>query len=1143
MFFREYFPNDFNIFKDSVSITLVIIFLAFFVFGFILIYKQVALVKKGEFKILDTLQCVFYGIIFSFSVMIVMGMAFIFAVNTPDFWKQKPWESKPPTPPEINPLFLILPLFICLFYISIYPLIDFLFIALSEESDEGLTPFHKFLGENFINKSDKKIIRVISAILLYLIFVGPPIIFWYLGFQGITTPIPFIMILITFTITYPLMILTFYGSKGYIAGISNVYYHLPDFKRSFFLGFEDGKRNMEEFLDDPGPRILLGLMLFVYVWAWISMIQTLAYYFTGKMAISTYSYAGMVFVTLLFGIIGYFTRFWGRKIKYRGIDILFASYLMAAVGINVLVNFLIVNPDKLRETFDYTIIGLHELIPNYLLFAFPAVIEEIVLITFTTYYFLAKNNEFTKNIKYSMITECGQTFDPLPLFNFIKSDIPEIRKYAEETLLLMYERIPLKEEIDLNDIKYKNPLLDAICDYNLNARRIGYKILLQLEKDVPDIVLPWIINALKSPNYDKSIPFSKSLLESDIDLIKKIPNELILSLINDPEWHLKLNGVKILSRLADINDQILLNLDIDKLVNDPDENVQVETLKMLAKSSIELPVSIILEKLNHFNPNIKAAAIKNIKNINPKKIDQKLISKLIELIQGPAIQRAAVFEIFAKIGNFRKHFIPLLPLLDGITDPNKLVRDASILALQKYFKENPKSMDIDIIINKIDPNDNEVLNSVLSLLGSVWESNPEKILTVLLIFIKFENEQLKENISKILTEKYEKNPDLILDNLIKIPDISKFVTKGIISKTLINIARKDPKNVIPKLIEYLNSENEEIVLNALSALDGLSDDYLNDFSVKPFLLFLKSDASQQIKKEATKIISKIAKNKPSEIKPYISILLQSINQQEISVKIALSKSLIEIAKESPEILPIRPIINFLLDEDSFIRESGAKILGYIGYKAPDEVADALTKKGLMDKEWIVREASAASLGKIMKKIKNKDPIIKNLISLLDDEQVWVRRTAMNILSHIDDIKPSQIPFEKVVKSLNSEDPKIREASAGLLKIYSYVNIDRIFDKIITLLEDENEDVRNKMVNTMVEIINNIGIEKIFSKLLKNLSDESSIELQRSIALILRRTVLYADEKLKKRAISLLKIRCEMSQDPIICESLAILREN
>ena len=1123
---------------DSVTIAYFLILIGFFLLGFYIIYKQVALVKKGEFNIRDGLQCLIYGLIFSMAVMIVMGMAFVFSIETPEFW-----ENSPTPPPDLQPLILLIPFLTCFVYIAIYPLIDFLFIALSEESDEGLTPFHKFIGDRFINKSDKKPVRVIMAIISYLMISMPPLILWA------TIRIPFIMVLISWMLVYPLMILTFYGSKGYIAGISNVYYHLPDLKRSIFLGFEDGKRSMREFKDDPGPRILLGLMLFVFAWSWISMIQTVSFFFTGTMAVSTMSYTGMVFVTLLMGIIGYFTRFWGRKIKYRGIDIYFAAYLMAAVGINVLVNFLIVNPDKLANTFDFTLIGLHELIPNSRTFAFAAVIEEVVLIIFTSFYFLTKKNEFTGNIKYSSITQCGQTFDPIPLFNFIKSDIPRVRSYAQETLTLMFERIPYKDEIDLNKGKFKNSLMDGICDPNPYSSTTCYKILVQLENDIPELVLPWVIEALESPNYDKSIPIARSLLETELSMVERIPESIIFSLIEDSEWRLKLLGLQILSRLVKANNNTIMNLFqkkylLNRLVNNPDSQIQVEILNILAETEVVLPISSIIDRINHSNKEIRAAAIKNMKNLSLDNVDSELVYKIIPLMKDSAGEvRASIFEVLAKFGNFRKLFVPVLPFLEGLTDSNANVRNASVLALEKYFDESPGSLDLDAIIDRIDPNDNEGLNSVLSLLGRLWIKDPEKIMTILLIFIKFDNDQLKENISKILIEKYSSSPDLIIENTITIPDVAKFITKGIIARTLIEIAKKDPQKVIPKLISYLDSDNDDVKLNAIVSLDGLIDNFSDMVKIKPILILLQSDQNQQIKKEASKIISKIAKKDPQSIKPVISIILQSLKSQEDSVKIVLSKSLLEIAKQSPKLLPIRPIIGFLSDKESFIRETGAKILGFISSNdVADEIVMALINEALVDEEWIVREAAVSSLGKIIHHVEDKQLIIMRLVSLLDDDQAWVRRSAMNILSNMEEVKASDLPFEKLSNSITDSDPKVREAAAGLIKIYRNM-IDRIFDKIDILLEDESEEVRKSMINTMVDMIEHIGLDKVLSSLLKNLSDDGSMEAQRSTALILGRTTMYADEKIKKRVISLLKIRAEMSQDPIISEILNKLREN
>ncbi len=156
---------------DAIIIVLLIIFIDVSTLGFFIIYKQVALVKKGEFNLKDRFECIVYGVVFGLAIMVVISMAFIFTVETPEFW-----ESSTTPAPKIDPLVLLIPFVICLAYISFYPLIDFLFIALSKESDEGLTPFHKFIGDKIINKSKSKPVRVILAVGFYfIVFFFPPL--------------------------------------------------------------------------------------------------------------------------------------------------------------------------------------------------------------------------------------------------------------------------------------------------------------------------------------------------------------------------------------------------------------------------------------------------------------------------------------------------------------------------------------------------------------------------------------------------------------------------------------------------------------------------------------------------------------------------------------------------------------------------------------------------------------------------------------------------------------------------------------------------------------------------------------------------------------------------------------------------------
>ncbi|MFX1459716.1 MAG: hypothetical protein ACFFBT_09645 [Promethearchaeota archaeon] len=1099
-----------------VELILIIISILIFIFGYFIIYRQVALVKKGEFNIKDRLQCIIYGIIFSLADMIVVPMGFMFAIG------------------PISPLTLLVPFIVCLIYISAYPLIDFLFIALSKESDEGLTPFHKFIGKYFINRSKNKLIAFLMAIFLYSLFIIPPLLLTILG-------LPFLLIWIFWMLIYPLSILVFYGTKGYIAGISNEYYHIPEIKRSIFLNFENSKRGMKQFVSFPRPYIVLGFMIFVFVWAWISLIQSINFFLTGTLAISIMS-SYFVYVTLFFGIIGYFTRFWGRKIKYRGIDIYFAAYLIAAIGINVFVNFVLVNITTLTSTLNFWTLT-QEIVPNYLLFAWPSVIEEVILIVFTTFYLLSRKNEFKFNLKYSKITECGQTFDPIPLFTFIKNPNSELRKHAESTLILMFERIPLKYEISPNEWKFKNLLIDGLCDPNINSRKVCFKILNQLEEDIPETILPWILEGLNSPNYDKVLPFARSLLSAKIELLHKIPKKIILNLINDSEWRLKLIGLKLISKLSQQEKELVLKLNIKKLINDPDNQIQIEIFNVLEESGFPIPINIILNKLNHPNREIRAAAIRNLKNISLDNIDLELISQILLYMNDPTANvRASVFEILAKIGNFKKFLIPITPLFDGLVDSDENVRISAVQALKKYFDENPKALDVDMIINKIDPSNTKILKNVINLLGDLWEKDPEKILTILLIFIKFKDNELKNEISKILIAMYPKSPDLIFENLIKIKDESKFISKGIISSTIIEIARKNPDIVIPKLLNFVHSDNDDIILNSIVSLEGLVDEYLHNIDRNVILSIFQKPYNINAKKEGSQLISRIAKIDPIYLKSVINELMQLQYKQDLSVRVILTKSLLEIAKREPNLIPVSTIINLYSDKDSFIRETSVKILGFIGYKVPLEAVNVLLNKALIDEEWIVRDAAVSSLGMIIQKIDDKRQIIENLVELINDKNNWVRNSSMNLIASIKNIDSSVIPIEKVLGNLYHEDSKVRQGAANLLKIYDFDIIDDNFKRVLVLLGDESDDVRRSIINTMIEIIQKVGLSKILSRLLKNLSDSSSLVTQQSIALILGRTAKYEDEKIRKRIIALLKVRCEMSQDPIICETLAKLKE-
>ncbi|MFW9949592.1 MAG: HEAT repeat domain-containing protein, partial [Candidatus Thorarchaeota archaeon] len=381
------------------------------------------------------------------------------------------------------------------------------------------------------------------------------------------------------------------------------------------------------------------------------------------------------------------------------------------------------------------------------------------------------------------------------------------------------------------------------------------------------------------------------------------------------------------------------------------------------------------------------------------------------------------------------------------------------------------------------------------------------------------------------------------NKLIETQDEVKIVSKGIISKTLIKLGMKYPKEIIPKLIFSLNSKNSDVLLNITTTLDGLYEKFPQKIDLEQIISILNQPIKINIKKEVVQLISRASKTAPQMIKPFISEIISSLPHQDSTIINILLRSLLELVKNEPGLIPARKIIALFDNKEPLIQESLVKLLGYTGTEDSNFTVDFLVNNTLKNDDWIVRNAAILSIGNILKNVINQDLVVERLISLLDDNNNWVQKSTMDLLSKLHNIKPSQIPLEKITNNMKSKDAKIREGCAQLLKIHVEEDLENTLDNFIILFGDQSKEVRYTAIDIVVKIIKKIGISKMFSKLLKNLSDEVPIETQQSIAIILGRTLRYGEESAKKRAISLLKIRCEVSQDPIICENLTKLKES
>ncbi|MHA1732324.1 MAG: HEAT repeat domain-containing protein, partial [Promethearchaeota archaeon] len=564
------------------------IFLGIAVAGYFLCAAQLKIIRKEVWNWGDRLKCGFFGFFFAAGISVIVGMGVIFASGDPEL-------NTTGEPQVTLSVYMPLVMFIILGYLLVYPLVDFLFLANSEKA-EGLTPFQLFLERKAIDRV-KKPASYLVAVGLYvgLVLLPPFFLQLFLGKNAF-------IIWLSWGILIPIALIAYYGAMGFISGYYNVWNHLPNMGRSLF---EPPDRMMQDFKDGAVFRILFGIMTFVYVWTWVSLFQTIGIMLGGGPLVNTAGAAASVFMVLLFGIVGYFSRFWGRKVKFRTRDVLFAAYIIAAVGVNVMINFIILNQNPLYATFAGSSVtrplvsGATEpwgsVNPNptldYTWLVPAAIIEETVLVIVITYHFVHKNDPFLTNTSLSLITTSRQIFDPIPLFNFVRSRDERIQAAAHSAIVEVYSRLPNRKDQDFTKPKFINPLMDGVCDPNPKVFAAAMEGLRELVKSAGKEALPIILEALASPNIDKKYPVATTLLESNDEVVGAIPKKNVLQLLHDKEWRLRQVATKIISRRLDVSPGFVSASQLIELIDDPDFGVQGEILKTLVKIDAPVPAS------------------------------------------------------------------------------------------------------------------------------------------------------------------------------------------------------------------------------------------------------------------------------------------------------------------------------------------------------------------------------------------------------------------------------------------------------------------------------------------------------------------------------------------------------------------------
>ncbi|MHA1563453.1 MAG: hypothetical protein ACTSPA_15185, partial [Promethearchaeota archaeon] len=491
-----------------------------------------------------------------------------------------------------------------------------------------MTPLQKPY-KNIIDLVPKPFTYIIALLIYFIAILLPPLLFINL------LQIEVMISWISWALIYPIVILTYYGVLGFMIVLGMTLSKIPKMERSTFLAFDSSKRANKEFLRDPLNRILYGLLIFVYIFQFYAFIRNIIRLdpdFWIERSSQWYDvFNWMIYVSLGISITVYFSRFWGRKIKFKTMDILFASFLIAAVGINVLTTYTVSFYDHFESIYSqfsltavyydqYAINSIGFEVGKFCQFTLASNIEETVLIIGISYFlFFEKNRKYWKEILYGQITQSLEVFNPVPSFNMLYKDDINLREHSKDVLKEMYDRLPIRKGYDLNDPIFRDSLFDAICDpSNLIAQDVGKEILGNLMENYPKKTFFMLKDVLNSNNFDKVNSVLNVILKHGDKILTLMDSYTFFILLNHPDYRIRNISIEILDKQfhENISDSFSItpteeqiSLLIEHLEN-PDNTFQSNILHFLSMHPNMVPQEVFSGRLDHAITKIRSIAAK-----------------------------------------------------------------------------------------------------------------------------------------------------------------------------------------------------------------------------------------------------------------------------------------------------------------------------------------------------------------------------------------------------------------------------------------------------------------------------------------------------------------------------------------------------
>ncbi len=305
---------------DNYLIILIYCFtgLLMFSIGFYLAYsnlKKVNTVESEKFDLGDATAMIGFGSLFALATLLMLSLTFE-VIELASI-------------PQIVAVIILIMMGILI----VYPLWEVFFLG--KPTSDSVHDFHKFLESKILDRFQGNIAYFVSFLIFIVIYIIP--IFLISHFANLE----FFQVSFMWFLVFPLFFLSYFAASGTVSGIIGATYTNtiePSIRQKSGTGQTKTK---------------LWLSYVMVAIAWIPFFLNLITFFgpilktiNGGVIVSKGELKGdwmpylSLFTATVFGVKGFFSKFWSKKSKTKTIDFLFSGYLMIGIGVNMLIAFI-----------------------------------------------------------------------------------------------------------------------------------------------------------------------------------------------------------------------------------------------------------------------------------------------------------------------------------------------------------------------------------------------------------------------------------------------------------------------------------------------------------------------------------------------------------------------------------------------------------------------------------------------------------------------------------------------------------------------------------------------------------------------------------------------------------------------------------